>query len=168
MSALSDQELFAAYVSGQAKNSDWSFQDGLRAVAAAAVQAAREGQDPFIWAAESMEEKQLIDGRPRRVFWECVNGVGIPLYTAPPAAPAVPEGIDEALRALAKAHGWNFVWSRAKALSDGTQHCHKCHGGGLTHSSRCIHLNADAERAALRAAYPEHYAAPAPSQEPTT
>lgn len=66
--------------------------DLLRAVAEAAVQAAMEGQEPFIWASESIEEKQLIDGRPRRVFWECVNGVGIPLYTATPAAPVVPDG----------------------------------------------------------------------------
>lgn len=41
MSVLSDEELFAAYVSGQAKNSDWSFQDGLRAVAEAAIAADR-------------------------------------------------------------------------------------------------------------------------------
>ena len=78
---------------------------------------------------------------------------------AKPEPVAVPEGIDEALRALAKVHGWNFVWSRAKALADGTQSCHKCHSDSLTHSSRCIHFDADAERAAMRAAYPEHYAA---------
>jgi hypothetical protein len=35
-----------------------------------------------VWVAETTEEKQLLNGKPRRLFWECNEGVGTPLYKA--------------------------------------------------------------------------------------
>jgi len=50
--------------------------------------AERVEQEPLAWVAESSEPGQLIDGRPRRIWWECKKGIGIPFYTAPQPSPA--------------------------------------------------------------------------------
>lgn len=53
------------------------------------------------------------------------------------------------LRALAKQHGWNFVWAKARQIEEGTKTCHKCHGNGLTHSCRCVHYDKAKEQEAM-------------------
>lgn len=51
-----------------------------------------QGAEPSFWAAEAQETEQLIDGSPRRLWWECRPGVGTPYYTHPqPAQQGVPE-----------------------------------------------------------------------------
>ena len=51
-----------------------------------ALAAARElrALKPVAWVSESESTKQFVEGRPRRVWWECNTGVGKPFYTAPP------------------------------------------------------------------------------------
>jgi len=46
-------------------------------------------QEPVAWVSESESTKQFVEGRPRRVWWECNTGVGQPFYTAPPRKPWV-------------------------------------------------------------------------------
>lgn len=62
------------------------------------------------------------------------------LAAAPQAATEAPDLVAQ-LRALAKQHGWNSVWSKARLIEAGTKTCHKCHGSGLTHSCLCVHYD---------------------------
>jgi hypothetical protein len=42
-------------------------------------------QEPVAWlSSPNFIEQETIEERPRRVWFECNAGVGIPLYTAPP------------------------------------------------------------------------------------
>lgn len=53
--------------------------------------AERDGQRPHMWAVEQQVEGQFIQGRPRKVWWECNDGIGQAFYAAPPSPrPAVP------------------------------------------------------------------------------
>jgi hypothetical protein len=38
-------------------------------------------QEPVAWVAEDVCEGQYIDGRPRKIWWECEKGVGTAFYT---------------------------------------------------------------------------------------
>jgi hypothetical protein len=40
-------------------------------------------QEPVAWVAEDVCEGQYIDGRPRKIWWECEKGVGTAFYTHP-------------------------------------------------------------------------------------
>ena len=40
-------------------------------------------QEPVAWVAEDVCEGQYIDGKPRKIWWECEKGVGIAFYTRP-------------------------------------------------------------------------------------
>jgi hypothetical protein len=47
-------------------------------------------QEPVAWlSSPDFIEQQTVEGRPRRVWFECNTGVGIPLYTAQPSKPWV-------------------------------------------------------------------------------
>lgn len=65
----------------------------MKAYMWAGWQAARAQGDaePVVWVSNAQETEQLIDGRPRRLWWECKEGVGTPFYTHPPSS-GVPEG----------------------------------------------------------------------------
>ena len=41
-------------------------------------------QEPVAWVKEDVCDGQYIDGRPRKIWWECNKGVGTAFYTAPP------------------------------------------------------------------------------------
>jgi hypothetical protein len=41
-------------------------------------------QEPAAWVSEDVCEGQYIDGRPRKIWWECEKGVGMAFYTHPP------------------------------------------------------------------------------------
>jgi hypothetical protein len=41
-------------------------------------------QEPVAWVSEDVCEGQYIDGRPRKIWWECKKGVGTAFHTAPP------------------------------------------------------------------------------------
>jgi len=41
-------------------------------------------QEPVAWVSEDVCEGQYIDGRPRKIWWECEKGVGTAFYTTPP------------------------------------------------------------------------------------
>jgi hypothetical protein len=43
-----------------------------------------ESQEPVAWVAEDVCEGQYIDGRPRKIWWECEKGVGTAFYAHPP------------------------------------------------------------------------------------
>jgi hypothetical protein len=43
-----------------------------------------ESQEPVAWVAEDVCEGQHIDGRPRKIWWECEKGVGTAFYAHPP------------------------------------------------------------------------------------
>ncbi|MGI9143350.1 MAG: hypothetical protein ACR2IJ_09210 [Fluviibacter sp.] len=46
------------------------------------VQAA--GHEPYAWVSEDVCDGQFINGKKRKIWWECIKGAGIPFYTAPP------------------------------------------------------------------------------------
>lgn len=70
-------------------------------------------------------------------------------HAAAEAAQLVQPDLAAQLRVLAKQHGWNFVWAKARQIEDGTKRCHKCHNGGLTHSCLCVHYDKAKEQAAV-------------------
>ena len=41
-------------------------------------------QEPVVWVSEDVCEGQYIDGRPRKIWWECEKGVGTAFYTTTP------------------------------------------------------------------------------------
>ena len=41
-------------------------------------------QEPVAWVKEDVCDGQYIDGRPRKIWWECEKGVGTAFYTTPP------------------------------------------------------------------------------------
>jgi hypothetical protein len=41
-------------------------------------------QEPVAWVAEDVCEGQYINGRPRKIWWECKEGVGTAFYAHPP------------------------------------------------------------------------------------
>jgi hypothetical protein len=43
-----------------------------------------ESQEPIAWVAEDICKGQQIDGRPRKIWWECEKGVGTAFYAHPP------------------------------------------------------------------------------------
>ena len=45
--------------------------------------ASQPAQEPVAWAVEDVVKNQFVEGRPRRVWYECKKGVGLPLYTHP-------------------------------------------------------------------------------------
>jgi hypothetical protein len=49
------------------------------------AQLAKPEQKPVAWIGDAnYVEGQFVEGKVRRVWWECNTGVGQPLYTAPP------------------------------------------------------------------------------------
>ena len=105
--------------------------------------------EPIAWETDRGNGliQYVTDSRYQK-FSACIKRFYRP-HTTPPALPV---GIDDALRELSDVHGWKFVWARAQQLADGTKSCHKCHGDGLTHSSSCIHYNAAPSAPAQQAA----------------
>jgi hypothetical protein len=56
-------------------------------------------QEPVAWIGDARFAKgQFVEGRERRVWWECNTGVGQPLYTTPPQRPWVGLTKDELVR----------------------------------------------------------------------
>ena len=47
-------------------------------------EALAQTQEPVAWVSEDVCKGQYIDGRPRKIWWECEKGVGTAFYTAPP------------------------------------------------------------------------------------
>jgi hypothetical protein len=45
---------------------------------------AQPEQEPVAWVKEDVCEGQRINGRPRKIWWECEKGVGTAFYTHPP------------------------------------------------------------------------------------
>jgi hypothetical protein len=41
-------------------------------------------QEPVAWVSEDVCKGQYIDGRPRKIWWECEKGVGTAFYITPP------------------------------------------------------------------------------------
>ena len=41
-------------------------------------------QEPVAWVSEDVCNGQFINGRPRKIWWECSKGVGTAFYTTPP------------------------------------------------------------------------------------
>jgi hypothetical protein len=41
-------------------------------------------QESVAWVSEDVCKGQYIDGRPRKIWWECNKGVGTAFYTRPP------------------------------------------------------------------------------------
>jgi hypothetical protein len=46
-------------------------------------EALAQTQEPVAWVSEDVCEGQYIDGRPRKIWWECEKGVGTAFYTRP-------------------------------------------------------------------------------------
>lgn len=54
-------------------------------IAAIETELANPEQEPVAWIGNADFVKgQFVEGRVRRVWWECNTGVGQPLYTEPP------------------------------------------------------------------------------------
>lgn len=59
-------------------------------------------QEPVAWVSEDVCKGQYIDGRPRKIWWECEKGVGTAFYTTPPQQE--PVALESLLGAIAR--GW--------------------------------------------------------------
>ena len=55
-----------------------------KAITAIKEALAQPEQEPVVWVSEDVCEGQYIDGRPRKIWWECSTGVGTAFYTTPP------------------------------------------------------------------------------------
>ena len=55
-----------------------------KAITAIKEALAQPEQEPVVWVSEDVCEGQYIDGRPRKIWWECEKGVGTAFYTTPP------------------------------------------------------------------------------------
>ena len=63
----------------------WIAIDAIRKLREALAHPVKAEQEPVAWISNADFVKgQYVEGRPRRVWWECEIGVGQPLYTAPP------------------------------------------------------------------------------------
>jgi hypothetical protein len=54
-----------------------------KAITAIKEALAQPEQEPVAWVSEDVCEGQYIDGRPRKIWWECEKGVGTAFYTHP-------------------------------------------------------------------------------------
>lgn len=52
--------------------------------------------EPVAWVTADTVDGQTVNGKPRRIWWENNEGVGLPIYTAPQPAPDV-SALEEAL-----------------------------------------------------------------------
>lgn len=65
-------------------------QDYAKAYARTAIEADRKRRgEPIAWVKPDTVENQFINMRPRRVWWECNEGIGVAIYTAPQPAETV-------------------------------------------------------------------------------
>ena len=55
-----------------------------KAITAIKEALAQPEQEPVAWVSEDVCKDQYIDGRPRKIWWECSTGVGTAFYTTPP------------------------------------------------------------------------------------
>jgi len=73
---------------GDSAISDPVFLNAQRDINGAIRRLVQTEQEPVAWISDAdYVEGQFVEGRPRRVWWECNTGVGQPLYTAPPRKP---------------------------------------------------------------------------------
>ena len=90
---------------------EWRFGGDPRAAdkyITAIKEALAQTQEPVAWVSEDVCEGQYIDGRPRKIWWECEKGVGTAFYTTPPQRTWVDltdEEIDFHLDKILKAAG---------------------------------------------------------------
>ena len=66
----------------------------------------QDEQKPVAWlSSPNFIEQETVEGRPRRVWFECNTGVGIPFYDTPPSKPWVGLTIEEIKEMLYGLHG---------------------------------------------------------------
>ena len=70
----------------QPEGADW-YDNRITAIKEALAQ---PEQEPVAWVSEDVCDGQFINGRPRKIWWECSKGVGTAFYTTPPL-PVQPE-----------------------------------------------------------------------------
>jgi hypothetical protein len=71
----------AIYVNSQQEaDAVYKANDAVKAIKEALAQE----QAPVAWVSEDVCEGQYINGRPRKIWWECEKGVGTAFYTHPP------------------------------------------------------------------------------------
>ena len=73
----------------QEKDYECGFVDGMQkqmqsSVDKAVKRMAQPEQEPVAWVSEDVCKGQYIDGRPRKIWWECEKGVGTAFYTTSP------------------------------------------------------------------------------------
>ena len=61
-----------------------SVEQQRKAITAINEALAQPEQEPVAWVSEDVCKGQYIDGRPRKIWWECEKGVGTAFYTTPP------------------------------------------------------------------------------------
>ena len=65
---------------------------------------AQPEQEPVAWVSEDVCKGQYIDGRPRKIWWECEKGVGTAFYTTSPQRTWVDLTDDEMLMIYGQQH----------------------------------------------------------------
>ena len=76
-----------------AVDTGWAKKDRVEAeaiITAIRKALAQPEQEPVAWVSEDVCNGQFINGRPRKIWWECSKGVGTAFYTTPPL-PVQPE-----------------------------------------------------------------------------
>lgn len=93
--AKEDGEPFAPYPSEETHELCSRVAYRAMLAAAPAVQ-----EEPVAWVTVDTVDGQTVNGKPRRIWWENKEGVGIPIYTAPQPTEQQPEPISPNLRAV--------------------------------------------------------------------
>ena len=81
--ALEALEAMIDYIPDNTVQGDWDAGLAFNAIAALKEAIAKQGE-PVAWVSESTIEKQLLNGKPRRVWYENNTGVGLAIYTSAP------------------------------------------------------------------------------------
>ena len=72
---------------------------------------------PVAWVAEDVCEGQYINGRPRKIWWECKEGVGTAFYTHSLQRTWV--GLtDEEIKTICSENGWDSSWQSLRFAQD--------------------------------------------------
>lgn len=61
--------------------------------------------EPVAWVKQDIAENQFINMRPRRIWWECNEGIGMPIFAAPQPAEPVKVPSDAEILDELQSHG---------------------------------------------------------------
>jgi len=86
------------------------------------------------WVTEDTIYGQAANGKPRRIWWENNEGVGVPIYAAPQPAPEVTklvEALEEMIDVAERVDGWESFPSAPIDRAEDAIRSYRKQGGEL-------------------------------------